>query len=169
MKESDLVHFYYQFHYEQHYFLCHDILEEAWKLQSEFTKQDAVVSLILLATGCYHYRRGNYKGAHKTFNKAYQIIQSYKTNELVYLGLNIAEYKEVLKHLIRATSLEIPFSPIQLPLTEKMEQQIESEFPYYCVTKHVVSTPYILHHHQLRDRTEVIAARHHALTQRKKE
>ena len=37
--------YYYQFHKHQHYFLCHDILEDAWKSQNTFSKHDAVVSL----------------------------------------------------------------------------------------------------------------------------
>ena len=51
--------YYYQFHKHQHYFLCHDILEDAWKSQNTFSKHDAVVSLLLFATANYHYRRGN--------------------------------------------------------------------------------------------------------------
>ena len=62
MKEA-LKLFYFQFHTEQHYFLCHDILEEAWKENPHFNKNDAIVSLILFSTGCYHYRRGNLIGA----------------------------------------------------------------------------------------------------------
>ena len=45
--------YYYQFHKHQHYFLCHDILEDAWKSQNTFSKHDAVVSLILFATANY--------------------------------------------------------------------------------------------------------------------
>ena len=56
---------FYQFHRHQHYFLCHDILEDAWKEQPSYSKQDAIVSLILFTTASYHHRRHNYKGALK--------------------------------------------------------------------------------------------------------
>ncbi|MEJ7540727.1 DUF309 domain-containing protein [Staphylococcus intermedius] len=168
MLENDLVHFYYQFHHEQHYFLCHDILEEAWKMQHAFSKQDAVVSLILLATGSYHYRRSNYKGAHKTFNKAYQIIVDYSEETLATLGLIRQAYLNILTQLIDDTAQEIPFSPIQLPLTEAMIEKIMSQFPNFQVTDAVVETPVILHHHQLRDRSDVIAAREAAIEKRRK-
>ncbi|MCI8279249.1 MAG: DUF309 domain-containing protein, partial [Staphylococcus xylosus] len=46
MKKA-LKDFYFHFHTKQHYFLCHDILEEAWKDNESFRKDDAVVSLIL--------------------------------------------------------------------------------------------------------------------------
>ncbi|PCF84847.1 DUF309 domain-containing protein [Staphylococcus delphini] len=168
MLENDLVHFYYQFHHEQHYFLCHDILEEAWKMQHAFSKQDAVVSLILLATGSYHYRRGNFKGAHKTFNKAYQIIANYSEETMATLGLARKAYLNILTQLIHDTAQEIPFSPIQLPLTATMIEKVKTQFPNFQVTDTVVETPGILHHHQLRDRSEVIAAREAALEERRK-
>ena len=66
-----LSHFYYQFHTHQHYFLCHDILEELWKSNPNFSKKDAVVSLILFSTAMYHYRRCNKLGALKSFKKRY--------------------------------------------------------------------------------------------------
>ena len=66
-----LSHFYYQFHTHQHYFLCHDILEELWKSKPNFSKKDAVVSLILFSTAMYHYRRCNKLGALKAFKKRY--------------------------------------------------------------------------------------------------
>ena len=59
---QSLNRFYYYFH-KQHYFLCHDILEEAWKSNINFSKKDGIVSLILFSTAMYHYRRGNTKGA----------------------------------------------------------------------------------------------------------
>ncbi|WP_086427741.1 DUF309 domain-containing protein [Staphylococcus cornubiensis] len=168
MLENDLVHFYYQFHHEQHYFLCHDILEEAWKMQQVFSKQDAVVSLILLATGSYHYRRGNFKGAHKTFNKAYHIIADYPEDTMITLGLERQAYLNILTQLIQDTAHEIPFSPIQLPLTEAMIEKVKVQFPNFQVTDTVVETPGILHHHQLRDRSDVIAAREAALEEKRK-
>ncbi len=42
------INFYYQFHTKQHYFLCHDILEDAWKAENNYSKQDAVVKLHLV-------------------------------------------------------------------------------------------------------------------------
>ena len=76
--DDALIHFYYQFHKHQHYFLCHDILEEAWKLNLSFSKNDAVVSLILFASACYHYRRDNIKGALKSYKSHCLLLNKQK-------------------------------------------------------------------------------------------
>ncbi|WP_169710818.1 DUF309 domain-containing protein [Staphylococcus lutrae] len=165
--EEDLLHYYYQFHYEQHYFLCHDILEEAWKMQQSFSKGDAVVGLILLATGCYHYRRGNFKGAHKSFKKAYQISIKHPQKTWEILGLNSEIYFEMLLQLIQDAGQQKPFYPVCLPLTANMMNTIQHHYPHFEVTQNVVQTPFILHHHQLRDRSEVIAARMAAYEKRR--
>nr|MQS96213.1 DUF309 domain-containing protein [Escherichia coli] len=34
--QQALINFYYQFHTKQHYFLCHDILEDAWKAENNY-------------------------------------------------------------------------------------------------------------------------------------
>lgn len=85
-----LINFYYQFHKSNIIFFA-DILEDAWKAESKFSKQDAVVSLILFATACYHYRRNNLKGAYKSFNKSNEIIQNAKDSNI--LNLNIDEFQ----------------------------------------------------------------------------
>ncbi len=84
--QQALINFYYQFH-TQHYFLCSSILEDAWKAENNYSKQDAVVSLILFATACYHYRRNNLKGAYKSFNKSKEIIQNAKKPQKYVLSL----------------------------------------------------------------------------------
>ena len=80
--------FYYQFHKNQHYFLCHDILEEVWKAYPSFSKNDAVVSLILFATACYHYRRGNHKGALKSYEKSLSVISNAADSEQLHLDIH---------------------------------------------------------------------------------
>lgn len=163
MKQA-LIEFYYQFHTKQHYFLCHDILEDAWKAQAHFTKQDAVVSLILCATGCYHYRRTNYKGAHTLFKRAYRVAH---INEafLSQLGLKSNAYLQQLKDLIQDTQVQLPFKPFALPLMSSMEEEIEQTYPDYEMMHHVNRLPYICDHHLLRDRHAVEQARQEALKQ----
>lgn len=164
MKEA-LKLFYFQFHTEQHYFLCHDILEEAWKENPHFNKNDAIVSLILFSTGCYHYRRGNLIGAKRSFIKALSVINS--VNIKPDLGLDITTYKSLVQNMIDNVGQEQPFAPVHLPLNTAFEQQIIQQFPNYIVTPYVIDDDYIVHHHIKRDRSEVIAARKQALQQRK--
>lgn len=160
-----LISFYYHFHHQQHYFLCHDILEEAWKAQSHYSKNDAVVSLILFATACYHYRRDNRVGAGKSFSKALKVIEPFDEQD-DRLGLDLRSYKKVIQE--ERTRLEQGelFEPIQLPLTTKMEDEIIQVYPEYQFSAEVITKPYILHHHIERDRTEVVRARQRALQER---
>lgn len=164
MKEA-LKLFYFQFHTEQHYFLCHDILEEAWKENPHFNKNDAIVSLILFATGCYHYRRGNLKGAKRSFIKALTVINEVDVEP--DLGLDLMSYRSLIQNMINNVSQEQPFAPVYLPLTAAFEQQIMQQFPNYIRTPYIIDNDYIVHHHLKRDRSEVIAARARALRQRK--
>lgn len=161
MKQA-LIEFYYQFHTKQHYFLCHDILEEAWKAQSQFTKRDAVVSLILCATACYHYRRGNYKGAHTLFQRAARV--AYENQEtLHHLGLESINYLTLLNDLIEMTQQHHPFKPVILPLQSTMKTQVKHDYPDYTVMRQINTLPYIRNHHLLRDRHDVEQARLEAL------
>ena len=160
-----LISFYYHFHHQQHYFLCHDILEEAWKAQPHYSKNDAVVSLILFATACYHYRRDNRVGAGKSFSKALKVIEPFDEQD-DRLGLDLRSYKKVIQE--ERTRLEQGelFEPIQLPLTTKMEDEIIQVYPEYQFSAEVITKQYILHHHIERDRTEVVRARQRALQER---
>ncbi|AID42727.1 DUF309 domain-containing protein [Staphylococcus xylosus] len=164
MKKA-LKDFYFHFHTKQHYFLCHDILEEAWKDNEPFRKDDAVVSLILLATGCYHFRRANHKGAMKSFSKALNVIQAY-TND-TELGIELESYKTLLLELIEAAKNNDEFVPIQLPLTPTMHQAILKAYPNYTMTDYTIKDSYIVNHHLERDRSEVTAARLQALHERR--
>lgn len=162
--ENALTEFYFQFHTNQHYFLCHDILEEAWKENEAFSKDDAVVSLILFATGCYHFRRKNDKGASKSFRKALKVIEPYE--EEINLGIDLKAYQKVITELIVAIENGQQFVPVQLPITSQMEQNILKTYPNFVMTEYVVKDSYIVNHHLERDRTEVNEARLNALYQK---
>ncbi|MBI5975336.1 DUF309 domain-containing protein [Staphylococcus canis] len=164
--ERELITFYYQFHNQQHYFLCHDILEEAWKNKKNYSKKDACVSLILLATGCYHYRRNNFKGASRSFNKALMVIKHYSKTQVYDLGLDYQKYIDLLKQLVIKSEQHEPFVPVTLPLTDQMIQNIIEIYPDYEVLTTIIHNDIIKHHHLYRDRTEVIEARNLALAKR---
>lgn len=164
--EQALIDYFYQFHVEQHYFLCHDILEECWKAQPTHSKKDAIVSLILLATGAYHYRRQNYVGAHRTFMKAQKIIKEAPFQQVMQLGVNFDQYINMLEQLIEATSKQSPFAPIEIPITTEMYHLIIQQYPNYQLNLNIVHHPYIKDYHKYRDRSSVIDARIQALYDR---
>ncbi|MGZ1748068.1 DUF309 domain-containing protein [Staphylococcus argenteus] len=160
-----LINFYYQFHKKQHYFLCHDILEDAWKAESKFSKQDAVVSLILFATACYHYRRNNLKGAYKSFNKSNEIIQNAKDSNI--LNLNIDEFQKLIAQQIEMINKSESFSPVVLPINPDFENIIKDNFPDYDYNQETTTDSFIIDHHKLRDRSDVIKAKQVAIQMRK--
>lgn len=163
--QQALINFYYQFHTKQHYFLCHDILEDAWKAENNYSKQDAVVSLILFATACYHYRRNNLKGAYKSFNKSKEIIQNAKDRDTLYLNLN--DYQLLIEQQIAKLNAAKPFSSVILPITPVFERIIKANYPDYDYNQETSTDPFIVDHHMRRDRSEVIAAKEEAIQLRK--
>ncbi|WP_412177483.1 DUF309 domain-containing protein [Staphylococcus agnetis] len=165
---QQLMEFYVQFHQKQHYFLCHDILEEAWKAQPTFSKDDPVVALILLATACYHHRRGNFKGAHRSYKKALTVCRHHDKLTYQALGVDYHQFENELRQLIESTEQKERYTPIVIPLTVEMTQNILHHYPNYHLLKTVISSPYILHHHKLRNRDDVIEARARALQNKKR-
>jgi len=161
-----LLSFYYQFHAQQHYFLCHDILEEAWKEQPDFTKEDAVVSLILCATGCYHFRRGNCKGAATLFKRASRVA-NHNLSNLEQLGLKKHKYIELLAQLEKQAAQNNTFQVVELPLLKSTKNRLKSKYPDYQLMTKINDSPYIYDHHLLRDRHAVELARNEALKRRK--
>lgn len=159
--EEALLNFYYHFHKHQHYFLCHDILEEAWKKKPNYSKNDGIVSLILFSTAMYHYRRHNYNGALKSFEKS--LTTFINARDKVLLGLNEEVFAKQIEHQIKNVYHKNNFVPIQLPMTEEMVNKIYHVYPDYTFNALSISDSYIVHHHKLRDRSDVINAREQAL------
>lgn len=134
------------FHVHRDYFECHEIMEDAWKQKSRFTKQDPEVALIMLATAMYHLRRHNKRGAATLLKKTIQLLKLNTTFLSYYLNV------DKLIAILCTFQKDLSYHSITLPLTETFEISESSE-----------PTHMIIHKHKLRDRTEVINARLHAL------
>ena len=156
-----LIDFYYYFHKQQHYFLCHDILEEAWKSNINFSKKDGIVSLILFSTAMYHYRRGNTKGALVTLKKSLSTFEKAKDKAL--LQLNEQDYKTLILSQIKSIEDSKSFKPVYIPVNNVLEKQIINTYPDYKFTTLSTQDEYIVNHHKNRDRSDVISARHQAM------
>ena len=155
--EKALIEFFYQFHRHQHYFLCHDILEDAWKEQPSYSKQDAIVSLILFTTASYHHRRHNYKGALKSYKKA--LVTICNAVETHQLPLNIEAYQQLIEEKIYQVTKQHEFIPIYLPMTSEAELIVKRFNSDYFFEPETLTDDYIIHHHKLRDRSAVNQAR----------
>lgn len=162
--ETQVMSFHYHFHVLRHYFECHDILEEHWKEYENFSKNDSIVSLILFSTACYHYRRGNIKGALKTFKKSLQIAEA--NDKFQHLGIEKTPYESIIKSQIMRIEQGKVYRNIQLPLTNACYQALEGSYDDFDFNYNENVSDYIKHHHLLRDRTEVIESRNSAYNQR---
>ncbi|QJF25171.1 DUF309 domain-containing protein [Mammaliicoccus vitulinus] len=162
--ETQVMSFHYHFHVLRHYFECHDILEEHWKDQTRFSKNDAIVSLILFSTACYHYRRGNVKGALKTYKKSLQIAEY--NDDFDHLGIERTPYISIINSEMMRIAQGEAYRNIQLPLTNACYQALESSYDDFEFNYNMDVSDYIKHHHLLRDRTEVIESRMSAFNQR---
>ncbi|PTJ53134.1 DUF309 domain-containing protein [Mammaliicoccus sciuri] len=162
--ETQIMSFHYHFHVLRHYFECHDILEDHWKDQTQFSKHDAIVSLILFSTACYHYRRDNTKGALKTYKKALQIAEL--NDDFSHLGIEKASFQSLIHSQIMRIEQGHPYENIQLPLTDSSYRALESTFDDFEFNYNTDVSDYIKHYHLLRDRTEVIESRISAYKQR---
>nr|WP_263313225.1 DUF309 domain-containing protein [Mammaliicoccus sp. Marseille-Q6498] len=155
--ETNIISFHYHFHVLRHYFECHDILEEHWKDQEHFTKNDAIVSLILFSTACYHYRRGNFKGALKSYKNALQVAEL--NTEFEHLGIEKAQYISLINTQLMRIEQGETYNNIQLPLTTACYQSLESTYEDFEFNYNTDVSDYIKHYHLLRDRSEVIKSR----------
>ncbi|MFC3418168.1 DUF309 domain-containing protein [Salinicoccus hispanicus] len=172
MKLLHLMDFYNELIIKQDYFECHEIMEEAWKSKPMFTKKDAEVFLILLATGEYHYRRGNIPGAVKSYERA---LLLYHENEydLGALGMTVDLIDMMHERLSRMP--HDAFTPMQFPLTDHIWQALHREhaggMTYEAFRKdsedRFVSDAAVVCKHRLRDRSDVIREREAAIKKRK--
>ncbi|UZN00489.1 DUF309 domain-containing protein [Lysinibacillus sp. MHQ-1] len=60
------------------FFECHEVLEEYWKEIAPGDKMHPLVGYVQLATGLYHWRRGNDTGAIRILEKA---LYNFQQNE----------------------------------------------------------------------------------------
>jgi len=153
-----LVHF----HGDRDYFECHEELEEHWKLVDTGNKASHWVGLIQIAVALYHQRRGNFKGASRTFEKAINIIT--KQKERIHdLGIQTDHLLEILKKKLHDTKNQSQYESITLPIYDKnLLKLCISECNRLGIQwgkKSDIDNEYLVHKHKLRDRSDVIAER----------
>lgn len=172
MIPNAFIRYLYHFHVDRDYFECHEILEEYWKEETDQQKNSIWVGFILLAVANYHHRRNNFSGATRTLEKAIAIFQCEKET-IVKLDFNVEEFFDTLnghmvrlnnKNLYQSYSLPIILSNIQL--TQCFTQNEISQINWGQESD--LKNESLVHRHKLRDRTDVITEREHALIQRKK-
>lgn len=170
MYPQEYINFLIHFHGDRDYFECHEILEEYWKHTDPGNKKSIWVGLILAAVSTYHHRRGNFKGAKRTLEKALKLFESH-TAEIQALGIDGPELFRLLNTRMHAidtgktyTSFSFPISdPALMELCLKASQKNDLQWG----KESDMSNNSLIHRHTLRDRTSVIEERNRVLLAKK--
>lgn len=162
MYHPSFIQFLSYFNGNHDYFECHEVLEDYWKDVAPRDRQHPLTGWIQLATGMYHWRRGNFRGATTILKKGCTTLQASAHS----LYLEKVDYETLLKQLssIRlAVEKQMPFEPFTIAISDDaLQQKVEQSIAQLPTT----DVHFIKHKHRLRDRTEVIADRHAAIEKR---
>jgi uncharacterized protein len=143
------------FNGNQDYFECHEVLEEYWKEVAPGDKDHVLVGLVQLATGMYHWRRGNFNGSARILTKSLHNLQQNRPSEFL-LPIDGRLLEEQLAEAIEAVKQQKPFRSFKLSILNPALKE--------TVTSKIAALPdeneeFLLHKHMLRDRSEVLIAR----------
>lgn len=146
------------FNDNQDYFECHEVLEEYWKEQENFSKDHPLTAYILMATGLYHWRRGNTAGATRTLNKAIRRFRQ--------MPVHFDDYQEEvaidtiisnLEHCVKCIELSEGFYTFPLPISQELQIAAEKSKPsIVLLPKNSAS---VIHKHMQRDRSDILLQR----------
>ncbi|WP_010286171.1 DUF309 domain-containing protein [Kurthia massiliensis] len=162
MYKRSFVLFLSYFNRNRDYFECHEVLEEHWKDVAPRTRHHELVGFIQLATGMYHWRRGNFRGARTIFKKAELHLRMHSSSAY-YEGLDMQQLFEALHKSRIAVECEQPFTPFIIPIIdETLAADVQA------VTLPADSEHYLMHKHMLRNRSDVILERQQSLLQKQK-
>lgn len=146
------------FNDNQDYFECHEVLEEYWKEQENFSKDHPLTGYILMATGLYHWRRGNTVGASRTLNKAITRFREMPVQFDDYLEeVSIDEIIIQLEHCLTRIELGEYFYTFQLPISSELE--VEAEKSKSLIVLLPKNSASVIHKHMQRDRTDILLQR----------
>lgn len=153
------VEFCTYFNGNQDYFECHEVLEEYWKSIAPGEKNHPLVGYVQLATGMYHWRRNNTKGAMKIFKKAHKNFTANQSSPY-FEFIGFEELCKDCEMCMKAIENGEPFKGFQIVLkNETLASLVNKKI------KELPSLPkdYLLHKHMLRDRTDILEARNNRI------
>ncbi|MHA7963411.1 DUF309 domain-containing protein [Paenibacillus sp. CAU 1782] len=158
-----------EFHATRDYFECHELLEEHWKNHPQDGYSAMWVGLIGVAVGQYHERRGNLRGAAKSYSHA---MGRLREANLELLGLDTIKLIRQLEERSAAAEHALPYADMMLPLADRnlLERCVKTcvELGLEWGAPSPMGDEGLIHRHKLRDRSEVIAAREEALKQNRR-
>lgn len=162
MYKRSFVLFLSYFNRNRDYFECHEVLEEHWKDVAAGERHHELVGFIQLATGLYHWRRGNFRGAQTILKKAEAHLLMHPLSDY-YQGIDMAHLLEKLADCRIAVEQQHAFSPFEIVITDsQLAEAVQT------VVLPTYSEQFIMHKHTLRNRDDVILLRKQNLRQKQK-
>ena len=137
------------------YFECHEVLEEYWKNIAPGEKEHPLVGYVQLATGMYHWRRGNVIGAARILVKAKTIFEQTPASSF-YAYINLPALLTQIDHVLTTIEQQQAFQAFVFPITNDELQEIVNE---QIKLLPVLSNNFIVNKHMLRDRSDILEAR----------
>ena len=151
------------FNGNQDYFECHEALEEYWKEIAPGEKKHPLVGYIQVATGLYHWRRGNLAGAERMLKNALRIFESEKVDPVFFEKVDFMRLLEDVQASIKKLENGAPFEGFKLII---VDAELQTKVRTAIETLPEVDDAYLLNKHALRDRSEVILEREKNLIER---
>lgn len=153
------VKFIIYFNDNQDFFECHEVLEDYWNSIPQRTKTHPLTGYILLATGLYHWRRGNTIGALRTIKKAQHKMSTMDSITPSFTeGIDFELLRENVDKSIQLIEAEVPFTSFKIEVTSHELQHAVKE-TVTSLKLLPAGSEAIIHKHLLRDRTEIIKMR----------
>jgi uncharacterized protein len=151
------------FNGNQDYFECHEVLEEYWKEIAPGEKKHPLVGYIQVATGLYHWRRGNFAGAERMLKNALRIFE---TEEIDFIFLEKIDFKQLLEDVqtsIQRITSGAPFEGFNVVIVDAVLHTLVQDAIKSLPDE---DTAFLLNKHTLRDRSDVIMEREKNLMER---
>lgn len=159
MNHPAFVQFLTYFNGNQDFFECHEVLEDYWKEIAERERKHPLVGYIQLATGLYHWRRGNSRGAKTLLTRSQELLRDAQTTSFA----EKIDYDDLLQQIEKtrlAITEDAHFETFSIGITDHLlKEMVQNEMEQLPL----IDPDYLLNKHCLRDRTEVIEARELAL------
>ena len=142
------------FNEHEDYFECHEVLEEYWKEIAPKDKTHSLTAWILLATGMYHWRRGNFSGAKRSLTRSFDRIQM-NEDSVFFEEINLQHVNKQIQHAIELVHLEKTFEAFKIQIISPALQDAIDNQPALVP----LIGDQLIHKHMLRDRSEILKAR----------
>lgn len=150
------------FNGNQDYFECHEVLEEYWKEIAPGEKEHPLVGYIQVATGLYHWRRGNMRGAHRMLSNGVRILHA-ATATVFAEKIDFTEFLHCVENAVIAVNDNQAFAAFAIVITDKELAQAVA----VLIAALLEGDPHFIQHkHMLRDRSELIEERAQRLRKR---